>query len=260
MIHQTRYPALISIFVFVALFAIFTRHHYLPIIISQQKTYDSNKDVPVLDYGSSRGISEIQEIQNHKNFPEPSYVENEAVIEKQGKYRKFKKKLCKLNKSRLINLERFDFSKQKGEQIESTLHAFIMDPTDTACKEKHRFGGGYLSYCHYVDGGKYMCMDELIYNILNNECVIFSFGISHEWTFEDMMDDLGCTVYAFDLTVNYPSKRRQNITFEKLAIEAKKDTGNLLDTLDNIQKKYHHENRKMFYLKIDIEGSELPGL
>ena len=255
MIHQTRYPALISIFVFVALFAIFTRHHYLPIIISQQKTYDSNKDVPVLDYGSSRGISEIQEIQNHKNFPEPSYVENEAVIEKQGKYRKFKKKLCKLNKSRLINLERFDFSKQKSEQIESTLHAFIMNPTDTAW-----FGGGYLSYCHYVDGGKYICMDELIYDILNSECVIFSFGISHNWTFQDMMDDLGCTVYAFDLNVNYPSKRRQNITFEKLAIAAKKDTDNLLDTLDNTQKKYHHENRKICYLKIDTEGSELPGL
>ena len=108
-----------------------------------------------------------------------------------------------------------------------------MDPTDIACKEKNRFGGGYLSYCHYVDSGKYICMDELIYNILNNECVIFSFSISHDRTFEDMMDDLGCTVYAFDLTVNYPSKRRQNITFEKLGIAAKKDTDNLLDTLGN---------------------------
>ena len=139
MIHQSRYRALISIIVFVALFAIFTRHHYLPIIISQQKTYDSNKDIPVLDYGSLRGISEIQKIQNHKNSPLASYVENEAVIDKQGIYRKFKKKLCKLDKSRLINLERFNFSKQKSEQIENTLHAFIMDPTDTACKEKHRF-------------------------------------------------------------------------------------------------------------------------
>ena len=260
MIHQSRYRALISIIVFVALFAIFTRHHYLPIIISQQKTYDSNKDIPVLDYGSLRGISEIQKIQNHKNSPLASYVENEAVIDKQGIYRKFKKKLCKLDKSRLINLERFNFSKQKSEQIENTLHAFIMDPTDTACKEKHRFGGDYLSYCHYVDGGKYVCMDELIYDILNNECVIFSFGISDDWTFEDMMDDLGCTVYAFDPTVNYPSKRRRNITFEKLGVAAKKDTDNLLDTLGNILKKYHHENRKISYLKIDIEGAELAGL
>ena len=99
MIQQFRYAALISIIVFVALFAIITRYHYLPIIISQQKTYDSNKDVPVLDYELSRGISEIQKNQNHKNSPLPSYVENESVTEKQGKYRKFKKKLCKLDKS-----------------------------------------------------------------------------------------------------------------------------------------------------------------
>ena len=168
--------------------------------------------------------------------------------------------MCELDKSRLTYLEKYDFSKQTNDQIEDALHAFIMDPTDTVCKEKHRFGGSYLSYCHYVDGGKYVCMDELIYDIENNECVIFSFGIANDWTFEDMMDNLGCTVFAFDPSVNFPSKRGRNITFEKLGVAAKKDQDKLMDTLGNILKKYHYENTKISYLKMDIESSELTGL
>ena len=103
-------------------------------------------------------------------------------------------------------------------------------------------------------------MDELIYDIPNNECVIFSFGVSDDWTFENMMDDLGCTVYAFDPTVNCPSKRRRTITFQKLEVAAKKDTDNLLNTLGNILKKCHHRSRKISNLKNAIEGSELAGL
>ena len=84
-------------------------------------------------------------------------------------------------------------------------------------------------------------MDELIPDIANNKCVIFSFGIANGQTFEDMMDKLGCTVYVFDPSYNFPSKRGRNITFEKLVVAAKKNTANLLDTLGNILKKYHHE-------------------
>ena len=75
-----------------------------------------------------------------------------------------------------------------------------------------------------------------------------------------MMDDLGCTVYAFTPSVDFPSKGGRNITSEKLGVAAKKKEANLLDTLGNILKKYHQENRKISYLKMDIEGSELTGL
>ena len=39
-----------------------------------------------------------------------------------------------------------------------------------------------------------------------------------------MMNELGCTLYAFDPSVNYPSKLRRSITLEKLGVAAKKDT------------------------------------
>ena len=74
------------------------------------------------------------------------------------------------------------------------------------------------------------------------------------------MDKLGCPVYAFDPRNNFPSKRGPNITFEKLGVVAKNNMAILLDTLGTILKKYHHENRKISSLKVDIEGSELNGL
>ena len=97
-----------------------------------------------------------------------------------------------------------------------------MDLTDTVCKEKHRLGDSYQPFCHYGDGGKYVCMGELTYDIAYNECIIFSFGIVGDWSFEGMMDNLGCTIFAFDPIVDFPSKRGRNITFEKLGVAAKK--------------------------------------
>ena len=40
----------------------------------------------------------------------------------------------------------------------------------------------------------------------------------------------------------------------------KKDTASLLGMLHNILKKYHYQNRKISYLKLDVDVSELIGL
>ena len=256
---QSRYWIMIAVVVAASLIVIFTSRHYQVFKITERETYKSDKVVPVIDKGLLKNI--VMKIQNmNKLQPKPAISENVAGLNKQENYKKYKKQLCELDKSRLTYLEKFDFSKQTNDQIEDALHAVIMDPTDTVCKEKHRFGGSYRPSCHYVDGGKYVCMDELIYDIENNECVIFSFGIANDWTFEDMMDNLGCTIFAFDPSVNFPSKRGRNITFEKLGVAAKKDQEKLMDTLGNILKKYHYENTKISYLKMDIESSELTGL
>ena len=73
------------------------------------------------------------------------------------------------------------------------------------------------------------------------------------------MDELGGTVYAFDPSVNVPSKRGRNIRFEKLVVAAKNNTAILLDTLGTILRKYHHEIRKISDLNVDIEGLEFAG-
>ena len=44
----------------------------------------------------------------------------------------------------------------------------------------------------------------------------------HDWTFEDVMYSLNCTVQAYDLTVDYPESRGEHTTFHKLGIAPKK--------------------------------------
>ena len=39
-----------------------------------------------------------------------------------------------------------------------------------------------------VDGDKFVCLDQILEQ---DQCVIYSFGISSDWTFEDQMDELG---------------------------------------------------------------------
>ena len=57
-----------------------------------------------------------------------------------------------------------------------------------------RVGGKWLNnpgVNKQVDGDKFICLDNLI-NAKNNEtCIIYSFGIAKDWSFEDFMDTLG---------------------------------------------------------------------
>ena len=45
-----------------------------------------------------------------------------------------------------------------------------------------------------IDGSKCICMDKLYLDIKNRECLVYSFGLSDDWTFEELMADLGCRV------------------------------------------------------------------
>ena len=49
-----------------------------------------------------------------------------------------------------------------------------------------RFGGVWQGI--QVDGDKFVCLDNLL---AKDKCIIYSFGISNEWSFEDLMDSVG---------------------------------------------------------------------
>lgn len=112
----------------------------------------------------------------------------------------------------------------------------------------------------YTDGAKFVCMDDVLKDVENNQCLIYSFGVADDWTFEDIMDDLGCTIYAFDASVDYPERRGKNIHFEKVFVGIKDDAAQNTMALSRILSKHGHTNRKISYLKMDIEGNELEGL
>ena len=60
------------------------------------------------------------------------------------------------------------------------------------------------------------CFATVIKN--SPQCMVYSFGINNDWSFEDFMDNSGCTVHGFDHTVNFPSRRGTNTHFYKLGL------------------------------------------
>ena len=54
----------------------------------------------------------------------------------------------------------------------------------------------WLNSCGWFDGEKHVCMDYLKQAIDKNECLIYSFGLGSDWTFENTMANMGCTIRA----------------------------------------------------------------
>ena len=44
------------------------------------------------------------------------------------------------------------------------------------------------------EGDKLLCLDNLFHDIIDGNCLVYSFGIAEDWTFELSMADMGCKV------------------------------------------------------------------
>ena len=79
--------------------------------------------------------------------------------------------------------------------------------------------GTWLNYCGWFDGDKLVCLDLLKDAIANGECLIYSFGLASDWTFEHILADMGCTVRALDPTVlQGPENIHPNIHFKQFGL------------------------------------------
>ena len=52
----------------------------------------------------------------------------------------------------------------------------------------------------HMDGVKKLCMDQLYKDVKSKSCLIYSFGLSDDWSFEENMALLGCKVKMGYLT------------------------------------------------------------
>ena len=95
-----------------------------------------------------------------------------------------------------------------------------------------------------VDGDKFICMDRI--SLEPSSCIIYSFGVNHDWTFEDHMDHMGCSIYAYDHTIDAPAVRGKNIQFFKLGLGTQEN----MNTLDNIIQDNGHSGATIEYLKV----------
>ena len=103
-------------------------------------------------------------------------------------------------------------------------------------------------------------MDELMMDIQNQECIVYSFGIGNDWSFEDGIASFGCKVYAYDPTIDHAAVRSKNIAFKKIGVVGEANNDKSYQTLNQILRENGHTQTKISYLKLDIEAHELSGL
>ena len=139
-----------------------------------------------------------------------------------------------------------------AKTLHSTMHSYhtmVMDTFDTVCHVKVKVGGRYIKGCYVMDGQKYVCMDDLMMDVKNQECVVYSFGISSEYTFEEMMASFGCKVYAYDPTIDAPTFEYPNIEFKKIGLSGA-PSGGIYKKLSEIISQNGHSDTKISYLMV----------
>ncbi|ROT80307.1 hypothetical protein C7M84_000955 [Penaeus vannamei] len=150
------------------------------------------------------------------------------------------------------------------------LKRFLTNPT-VSCKKLRKVGG--RSCLGASDGAKLVCLDEGVAPTARN-CLVYSFGVGNDFSFDEQMQDFGCEVHAFDHDADheiYDYRIGPSVFFHKARIGFKtgffkfcteNPSGVECDplirykTFKDIQRSLGHETRYLDYLKMDIEGGE----
>ncbi|XP_037086603.1 uncharacterized protein LOC119107288 [Pollicipes pollicipes] len=145
------------------------------------------------------------------------------------------------------------------------LFTYLTQPNSAACQKVARFGGKAMlrieDHVPIMDGQKYICMDPELSLHTTDDCLVYSFGISTDWSFDWEMEGFGCTVFAFDPSINASSTDWQQgaISFLQYGVGAwdhVSDEGWQIRTLDTIVEFLQHSERSIHYLKMDVEFTE----
>ena len=138
----------------------------------------------------------------------------------------------------------------------------------TACEYRHYFGGE-MQYWNPtgMDGQYPICLDKPVRPITSKEkrCVVYSFGINKDWSFDEALEKYGCEIFSFDPSMNETDHdHSKHIHFYQMGLGDRDiDDNNVPDvwkfkTLDSIYRMLmpHHGETIIDYLKVDIEWDE----
>ncbi|XP_043208118.1 uncharacterized protein LOC122373811 [Amphibalanus amphitrite] len=202
--------------------------------------------------GAGKGSRESQ-----KSFP--PFTNTFPVAAKDGNARKMEHNplSCFTNRTTPSNQRLFT-------EKEKAMFRYLFDwpeiPT-SSCKRMLKMGGLASGKGCLTDGDKHVCLDEpLSLATAHDDCLIYSFGINYDWSFDEAARAFGCEVHSFDPSIDYPEGRRSDgITFHHFGIGRNNHTnvyGWQIYTLDQIMDILGHKGRTIHYLKMDAEGGE----
>lgn len=145
---------------------------------------------------------------------------------------------------------------------------YLLWTNQSSCQIVQYFGGLMVSSSSGVvsmDGQKAICLDS---NVVPRpyRCLVYSFGINNEWSFDDAMELYGCKVFSFDPSMNVSNHdRSENIHFFQMAlndVDRNQWNKNLaipsrsLFSIYSMLEPMHGANVIIDFLKIDIEATE----
>jgi hypothetical protein len=139
---------------------------------------------------------------------------------------------------------------------------YFMWTNSSSCLLTHDFGGMMMKNPSGLDGQKAVCIDPMVAPE-PNKCLVYSFGIQNEWSFDEQMELYGCEVFAFDPSMNMEHHDHSHgIHFYNWGLnDVDKYDRDLNWTLHSLSTIYEtlsarHGLKIIDYLKIDIEFFE----
>ena len=140
---------------------------------------------------------------------------------------------------------------------------YFMWTNRSSCRIAQDFGGVMLYPPNpMIDGSKAICLDPPARPPIDGNCVVYSFGINHDWSFDELMQKYGCRVYAFDPSMGVGHHNHsEKIEFFDFGLDDR-DYVNpqnnwTMKRFDSLYKLIHGTSSPIIdYLKIDIEFAE----
>ncbi|XP_078494978.1 putative methyltransferase-like protein 24 [Ciona intestinalis] len=117
----------------------------------------------------------------------------------------------------------------------------------------------------FMDGAYDLCIEPQFWEKANNpdyKCLMYSFGVGWDFSFDDEMAKLGCEVHSFDPSMNIQDGmvRDSGVTFHKIGIFDKDieadSNGWKMRTLKTLLKELGHNGRYLDYLKVDTDAPQ----
>ncbi|ELU18117.1 hypothetical protein CAPTEDRAFT_191888 [Capitella teleta] len=105
--------------------------------------------------------------------------------------------------------------------------------------------GKHVLYGHQRDGGYPLC-DDKTFALKKNDCLVYSFGIRDDWSFDDALyEKMGCEVHSFDPSIGKEDHmHKPKVHFHNLGLWGSRFVNAenwTLDSFGGILKKLGHE-------------------
>ena len=156
--------------------------------------------------------------------------------------------------------------KAAADWIKDLFYRLYAQPEKNVCSIAKNFGGVWLDDLNVPDGVKHICLDKVFQDVKTDECLVYSFGLSDDWSFEQEMVQIGCKVRAFDPTVEDENGLHDGDRFKFAQIGIADMTGTTqiesideektVMTLSDSMKYMGDEGKNLTILKVDIETME----